>query len=189
MRALAPGKPARRVAAARHVRAIVLLPFVNTIVVPSVILALTRGKNVLEPSVSSVSELGGLLAGGVCAALGIGLAMHAIRQFVESGEGTLAPWDPAHRLLTGGAYRFTRNPLKIGLFLTLLGEAIVLRSVPLFAWLTLFAAANAVYIRVSEEPGLERRFGAEYDEYRRRVPRWLPALRTARARTHEGDGA
>jgi protein-S-isoprenylcysteine O-methyltransferase Ste14 len=182
------GKTAQRVTAARHVRAIVLLPVVNTIVLPAVVLALTRGKSALELSVSSAAEIGFLLAGGVCAALGVGLAVHAIHQFVVRGEGTLAPWDPAHRLLTGGAYRFTRNPLKIGLFLALLGEAIVLRSLPLFTWFAFFAVANIVYIRVAEEPGLRRRFGSEYDEYAERVPRWLPALRAAPARLRRVRG-
>ncbi len=40
-----------------------------------------------------------------------------------------------------------------------------------------FFAINAVYFPLSEEPGLRRRFGDEYDEYARNVPRWIPRLR------------
>jgi protein-S-isoprenylcysteine O-methyltransferase Ste14 len=70
--------------------------------------------------------------------------------------------------------------MKAGLFLVLLAEAVLLRSPPLLAWFALFVAVNAVYIRVSEEPGLRARFGTAYDEYCARVPRWLPSVATRR---------
>ena len=41
---------------------------------------------------------------------------------------------------------------------------------------SVFAAINAIYIPLSEEPGLVRRFGEEYEEYRDNVPRWIPRL-------------
>ncbi len=59
----------------------------------------------------------------------------------------------------------------------LLGEALTLGN----PWIAVEAAVvftiNAVYFPLSEEPGLRRRFGAEYDEYARNVPRWIPRLR------------
>jgi protein-S-isoprenylcysteine O-methyltransferase Ste14 len=56
----------------------------------------------------------------------------------------------------------------------LAGEAIVVGSPPLAAWLALFFAVNAAYFPLVEEPRLERRFGDDYRAYRRNVPRWIP---------------
>jgi protein-S-isoprenylcysteine O-methyltransferase Ste14 len=81
-------------------------------------------------------------------------------------------------LVNAGAYRYSRNPMKGGLFLVLAGEALLTRSLTLGAWFACFALLNVVYIRLHEEPGLEARFGASYRAYRARVPRWWPQLRT-----------
>lgn len=59
-------------------------------------------------------------------------------------------------------------------FLMLAAEALAAGAWPLWLWLAAVVAANAVYIPLVEEPGLERRFGAAYRRYRRHVPRWLP---------------
>jgi protein-S-isoprenylcysteine O-methyltransferase Ste14 len=58
-----------------------------------------------------------------------------------------------------------------------LGEALLLSSRELLAWAGIFLAINLVYIRLVEEPGLERRFGEDYRLYRRHVRAWLPRLR------------
>jgi protein-S-isoprenylcysteine O-methyltransferase Ste14 len=178
---------AARVSAWRHVRAIALLPMMSTLVIPGALLAVSRGGGALGGVPRSAFDGAALLAGGLLLALGLVLAVKAIGEFVAAGQGTLAPWDPARRMLTGGVYRLTRNPLKIGLFAILLGEAAALRSVPLLAWFAVFAVANAIYIRVSEEPGLRRRFGAEYDVYCECVPRWLRVPPFARRRSLQGD--
>jgi protein-S-isoprenylcysteine O-methyltransferase Ste14 len=59
----------------------------------------------------------------------------------------------------------------------LAGEAVAFRSWAISACVAVFALVNAVYMPLSEEPGLRRRFGPDYDEYRANVPRWLPRLR------------
>jgi protein-S-isoprenylcysteine O-methyltransferase Ste14 len=61
-----------------------------------------------------------------------------------------------------------------GVGLLLLGEAAILGSTPILVELGLFALANLVYIPLLEEPDLAARFGADYEEYRRAVPRWIP---------------
>jgi protein-S-isoprenylcysteine O-methyltransferase Ste14 len=94
---------------------------------------------------------------------------------MADGQGTLAPWDPTAALVVRGAYRHLRNPMKAGLFLLLSGEAVVFRSLPLLGWFAVFALANVAYIRLFEEPGLRKRFGAAYGHYCARVPRWLPS--------------
>jgi protein-S-isoprenylcysteine O-methyltransferase Ste14 len=64
-----------------------------------------------------------------------------------------------------------------GVLAILLGEAALFGSLPLLLWFAGVFAVNAVYLPLVEEPGLRRRFGPGYDEYRANVPRWLPRLR------------
>ncbi|HAE43711.1 MAG TPA: isoprenylcysteine carboxylmethyltransferase family protein [Clostridiales bacterium] len=99
-----------------------------------------------------------------------------IRMFVLIGEGTLAPWDPTRKLVTCSLYGHVRNPMILGVLITLLGEAMLFTSFRIGAWAALFFIINTLYFICSEEPGLERRFGAEYVEYKQNVPRWIPRL-------------
>jgi protein-S-isoprenylcysteine O-methyltransferase Ste14 len=76
-----------------------------------------------------------------------------------------------------GPYRHVRNPMITGVALILGGEAVLFQSWPLAILLAVFVGVNAIYFPLVEEPGLRRRFGAEYDVYRANVPRWVPRLR------------
>ena len=150
----------------RHVGAIVLLPGTVTGVVPGV-LAWTYGVN-----------LGWWSAIGVLVLAG-GLAFFAwtLTVFVTIGRGTLAPWDPTQRLVVRGPYRYVRNPMITAVLTILAGEALLLGSAAIAIWAATFFSINAIYFPLAEEPGLRRRFGPEYDEYRKNVPRWIPRLR------------
>lgn len=166
------------VSVARHVRAIALLPFTNTVVIPSVLLTLWPPAPRTDAAGLALS-----LAGIALLLCGAALVAHSIRLFVQQGRGTLAPWDPTNELVAAGAYRYSRNPMKGGLFLVLAGEALIAQSPALAAWFACFALVNVVYIRLHEEPGLVRRFGDRYRNYCARVPRWLPRLRALREET------
>src|SRR5208283_1425885 len=91
---------------------------------------------------------------------GIGLAMLTVTicQFTRTGMGTLAPWDPTRRLVVQGPYRHTRNPMISGVASMILGEAIFLASWALLAWFVALVLINTIYFRLSEEPGLVKRF-------------------------------
>ena len=69
-----------------------------------------------------------------------------------------------------------RRALSTALLAVLLGEAAIFASVPLLLWFAGVFAVNALYLPLVEEPGLRKRFGADYDAYRANVPRWLPRL-------------
>jgi protein-S-isoprenylcysteine O-methyltransferase Ste14 len=73
-----------------------------------------------------------------------------------------------------GPYRYVRNPMITGVTLVLLGEAALLGSLGILVWAAVFLALNAIWMPLVEEPGLADRFGDEYAEYRRNVPRWVP---------------
>jgi protein-S-isoprenylcysteine O-methyltransferase Ste14 len=118
-----------------------------------------------------------VLAVGVLVALaGLALVVRTVRLFATEGEGTLAPWDPPQRMVVRGPYRYLRNPMISGVMAILLGETLALGSAVLAGWFAVFVAVNATYIPLVEEPGLTRRFGTDYVDYRRAVPRWLPRV-------------
>jgi protein-S-isoprenylcysteine O-methyltransferase Ste14 len=90
-------------------------------------------------------------------------------------EGTeVSPTSPANRtLVTSGPYRFTRNPMYLGLVIVTLGIAVWVGAWPMFiAPIAVFATANWIHIPF-EEDKMRRQFGATYDGYVRRVRRWV----------------
>jgi protein-S-isoprenylcysteine O-methyltransferase Ste14 len=97
-----------------------------------------------------------------------------VRMFIRIGKGTLAPWHPTRKLVTGSLYGYVRNPMILGVWTVLIGESIVFRSWNILIWAGCFFIINTIYFILSEEPGLKKRFGAEYEEYKRNVPRWIP---------------
>ena len=160
----------------RHLLAVFLLPGVVTIVVPAEIIRRTGTLNVGWGLTPPLGWLPGLLG---CGLIGFGLLLmyRTISLFASFGDGTLAPWDPPRRLVVRGIYRRVRNPMISGVFSVLLGEAALLGSPPVLLWFLIVFAVNAVYIPLIEERGLSERFGEEYLDYRRNVPRWLPRPR------------
>lgn len=106
--------------------------------------------------------------------MGLGLLFWCVRDFYVSGKGTLAPWDPPKRLVIVGLYRFVRNPMYIGVFLLVLGWASYLSSPILLAYAALLAVGFHVRVISYEEPWLDSQFGADWNRYKRTVPRWLP---------------
>ena len=61
-----------------------------------------------------------------------------------------------------------------GVLFVLLGEALLTASLPLFCWFLVAGVVYALYIPLSEEPGLIKRFGDDYLTYKRNVSRWVP---------------
>ena len=156
----------------RQLRAIGLLPGLGVLVVPGAILA-TSGFEV-GWGIDGALRLLPMLAGGALICAGLALMYRTITLFAREGEGTLAPWDPTQRLVVCGPYRYVRNPMITGVLIVLLGEAVLFGSLWILVWAGVFLALNAVWFPRVEEPGLRERFGAEYEEYRRNVPRWVP---------------
>ena len=110
-------------------------------------------------------------------AAGAGALIGAFVRFVVEGLGTPAPVAPTENLVVGGLYRYVRNPMYLAVVATILGQAMLLGQPVLVVWAALVTAAVASFVLLYEEPTLSRRYGAEYDEYREAVPRWLPRPR------------
>jgi protein-S-isoprenylcysteine O-methyltransferase Ste14 len=115
----------------------------------------------------------------VPSALGFAVALRCIWDFGWTGRGTPAPVAPPQRLVVIGFYRYVRNPMYVGFAAGWIGLWIIFGHADSRLIATVAAVAFAVFLFVVfyEEPTLHRKFGAQYDEYRRNVPRWSPRLR------------
>ena len=84
------------------------------------------------------------------------------------------PTSPTNRaLVVDGPYRYTRNPMYLGLALVTLGIAVAIGAWPMFlAPIAVFATANWVHIPF-EEAKMRRQFGVDFDDYTARVRRWI----------------
>ena len=163
--------------ALRHLLSILLLPTVVAIVLPQWILRSFRDVDSRWPPDGAVSVIARSL--GVFLILaGVALAGWCIALFARVGQGTLAPWDPTSRLVAVGPYRYTRNPMITGVGATLAGQALLTGSRWIAFWFLTFVVINHGYFILSEEPGLEDRFGEDYRAYKRAVPRWIPRFRS-----------
>jgi protein-S-isoprenylcysteine O-methyltransferase Ste14 len=117
------------------------------------------------------------VVGGILIAAGVAVLLSAFWRFAVEGLGTPAPVAPPERLVVGGLYRFVRNPMYVAVEATILGQGLLLGQLILFAYAGVFALAVSAFVHFYEEPTLLRRFGAEYESYRRAVPAWWPRRR------------
>jgi protein-S-isoprenylcysteine O-methyltransferase Ste14 len=127
---------------------------------------------------SEIGAAGWRLIFAVPAVLGFAVAIKCIWDFGWTGHGTPAIMAPPQRLVVVGFYRYVRNPMYTGFF------------TGWFSLWALYGAANrgslivavvamvgvALFVRLYEEPTLRGKFGADYEEYCRNVPRWIPRL-------------
>lgn len=117
--------------------------------------------------------------GGISLVLGVLLYLHTAWRFSDEGKGTPAPIDEPKELVTGGIYSYVRNPMYLAVLLCIGGQALLYKSV-LVLWWTV-GCWVIVHIRVIgyEEPHLIEKYDIEYKQYCKRVPRWIPRLRSA----------
>ncbi|NIW96539.1 MAG: isoprenylcysteine carboxylmethyltransferase family protein [Phycisphaerae bacterium] len=160
----------------RHLLSILLLPFLVVVVVPYWLLnAFAAGDTRWD--VGSMLVWLPRSAGALLLVVGLALFSWCVSLFARVGRGTLAPWDPTRNLVAVGPYRYVRNPMISGVVLMLLGQALVWGSWVMGIWTGGFVFINHIYFVLSEEPGLERRFGESYRLYKANVPRWIPRMR------------
>ena len=147
---------------------------------------LTGGWQVREPLPywAPVRVLGGvLLLAGLIALVG------AFVRFVVEGFGTPAPVAAPERLVVGGVYRYVRNPMYVAVLAAIVGQALILGRLGLLLYAAAVWLIAAAFVRWYEEPTLARRFGADYEAYRRAVPAWRPRLRPWKPTERDESGA
>jgi len=105
---------------------------------------------------------------------GASLGVVGVLQFLRA-KTTVNPLQPgaASALVTGGIYRFTRNPMYLGMAAMLLAWAVYLSNIAALAVLPLFVLYMNRFQIGPEERALQARFGAEFEAYRARVRRWV----------------
>lgn len=110
--------------------------------------------------------------GGVLAALGVALLLWSVRWFRRTGQDT-RPWTPSRELIRRGPYRFSRNPMYVGMTVLTIGIGGLLARgwIALLAPLALLAVHRTAVLR--EEAYLAEQFGEPYREYMKRVRRYL----------------
>ena len=114
-----------------------------------------------------------LVASGVAlVVLGVAIAVAGVLAFLRS-RTTIMPYKRASSMVVAGPYRFTRNPMYVGMALAHVGGALALNA----GWPLLLLPVAMVLLHVlvirGEERLMAETFGAEYDAYRTRVRRWL----------------
>lgn len=109
----------------------------------------------------------------------LALIAYAEYTFLTHGGATGTPNDPPHRLVIGGPYRWTRNPLYLSGLAGLVGTALVLGSATVLIIALSAAPLFHLFIIQYEEPRLEQKYGEEYRAYKYTVPRWIIRNRLA----------
>ena len=121
--------------------------------------------------------------------IGAVLCLLTMAQFVLDGGGTPELYAQPTMLISRGAFRWTRNPLYLGMTVTLLGEAVFAQSPSLIVYASYWIREFVQRVK-REEATMLRRFGETYLRYAETTPRWLPGLSGSAAaleRSHSPD--
>jgi|SRR5579862_4350231 len=122
----------------------------------------------ISPTAASVSTI----AGAVLFAVGAVIAGSGLVLFHQA-KTTTVPGKLSGKLVTWGPYRFTRNPMYVGLILAYLGEAGLMKQIWPVVLLPLVVAYLNWTVIPLEESKLEEVFSEEYMQYSSRVRRWF----------------
>ena len=118
-----------------------------------------------------------------CRAIGIVLILcgtivllDSFARFAWQGLGTPAPPMPTRHLVVTGLYRYVRNPMYVGVFSMIVGQALLFGNARVLGYGLTVGIAFALFVLLYEEPTLRHKFGIEYDEFCAHVPRWIPRI-------------
>lgn len=106
-------------------------------------------------------------------AAGFLIMIACILQFAVEGRGTLSPIDPTKRLVIKGLYKYSRNPMYVGVVLILIAETVFFTSRSLLIYSAFIFLCFNLFVILVEEPRLRRDFGSGYSSYCKKVRRWI----------------
>jgi protein-S-isoprenylcysteine O-methyltransferase Ste14 len=115
--------------------------------------------------------------GALLVAAGLPILLEAFWRFAFEGIGTPAPILPTRHLVVSGLYRYVRNPMYLAVAAMIAGQGLLLGNVRVLEYGALVWCGFHLFVLIYEEPTLETTYGAEYEAFRRNVPRWIPRLR------------
>jgi protein-S-isoprenylcysteine O-methyltransferase Ste14 len=115
-----------------------------------------------------------VLSGSILLFVGLVIYCWCVWDFAIFGRGTPAPIDAPKRLVVRGLYRFSRNPMYVGVLCIIFGWALFYTAFGVFIYGLSIAICFQLFIVFYEEPMLQQLFGVEYGEYQSTVNRWLP---------------
>src|SRR5690554_2133639 len=120
------------------------------------------------------------LLGAALLVVGASIYASCVWDFATSGRGTPAPLDAPKHLVVRGLYRYSRNPMYVGVLTVIFGCAALYLSSAIAIYGLAVATAFHLVVVFYEERTLAAQFGRQYDEYRSQVARWLPLARRNR---------
>ena len=107
---------------------------------------------------------------------GFSTTIYTVHFHFLTGRVTPVAVEPPRKFIDKGFYRYSRNPMYIAILVTLLGGFLILGYVLLLAYTMLAIPSVHLFVVYKEEPELKRLFGKEYEDYMKKVPRWLPNI-------------
>jgi protein-S-isoprenylcysteine O-methyltransferase Ste14 len=105
---------------------------------------------------------------------GVPGVLDSFARFALQGRGTPAPIAPPTQLVVSGLYRYVRNPIYVAVVAVILGQGVLFADWRLLVYGASLWLFFHMAVVVFEEPTLRQSFGAEYESYCARVPRWIP---------------
>jgi len=145
-----------------------------TLLVPGTVVVLLPYLLVADASLGAIDFLGMALLGLLPLVLGAALYLRCAYDFAWSGRGTPFPVDPPSQLVMSGPYRYSRNPMYVGVLAILAGEVLLYSDLRLFFFFLAMTVLFNIFILSYEERTLGRQFGEAYADYCEAVPRWIP---------------
>ena len=133
-------------------------------------LALLRSGPRIETGVISLLAIPLWLIGSL-------IVLRCFWDFTFKGRGTPVPIDPPKELVVTGLYHYVRNPIYVGVLSIFLGHFLWFGYWSLLIYTLIALIGVHFFIILYEEPTLKRKFGAAYEDYLKRVPRWIPRLK------------
>jgi protein-S-isoprenylcysteine O-methyltransferase Ste14 len=109
-------------------------------------------------------------------AAGLPGLIDSFARFALQGLGTPAPIAPPQNLVVTGLYRYVRNPIYVAVVAIILGQGILFGDWRLLIYDGVMWLAFHAFVVAYEEPVLAENFGAQYENFRANVPRWIPRM-------------
>jgi protein-S-isoprenylcysteine O-methyltransferase Ste14 len=151
-------------------RSLLFLILAPGIVAGYIPLALLRNGSQLETGIVAYLAFPLWLIGAV-------IVLWSFWNFLIQGRGTPAPIDPPKEMVATGFYRYVRNPMYVGVLAIIMGHFLWFGYWNLLIYAAIVFIAFHAFVMYYEEPTLKRKFGAPYEDYLRKVPRWIPKFK------------